>query len=364
MSLRPLACALVLVCSCKSSSQPAVDGGGDDDASPDSSSLTTVTFSYTPGWDGILSVDVLGAFGRSDDWTAPLVTLTASGGTFTGTAQLPDGTYPYLFHVVGDAAAGAKADTLERFAIDPASAAYVACPPESPTYNTKNANPCGRLAVPVAAPSLFHLSGTVRLDGAAAAGYLVLVERQEPDSHHFFANRVTTGAAGTYDVAVAPGNYRIQVQHPTFESAVDEAIDPKTHPTLRRQISSAVAISTADVAMSVAEMAFHDYAAMKPTPTATLPTTFAFGTELPAHLDVYGTANAGKGKEVGDPWFASAAVKTGTASFDGTFTTKQALETAAALGERYFWGVEQVHPADANGVVWLGQSLVFPITWN
>jgi hypothetical protein len=143
----------------------------------------------------------------------------------------------------------------------------------------------------------------------------------------------------------------------------DDQLDPKALGILRRELSSSTPVS-ADLAMSVSEMAFADYATFAPVTTATLPTAFSFGTELNTHLDVYGTAMMGKGKNIGDPWFASPLTKSGTATFDGTFTTMQKGEDAVALGERYFWGVEQVHAADGNGVVWTGQSMVMPITWH
>ena len=59
-----------------------------------------------------------------------------------------------------------------------------------------------------------------------------------------------------------------------------------------------------------------------------------------------------------------AATQTGTATFDGTFNTSKANETTAALGERYFWGVERKSATDAHGLSWTAQSLVMPITWN
>ena len=125
----------------------------------------------------------------------------------------------------------------------------------------------------------------------------------------------------------------------------------------------------ADVTVPVAEIAFADYATFAPAtttlPTTAAPTTFTFGTTggMATRLDVYGTANAGKGNEIGDPWFASTPTATGTASFDGTFTTQQKLEPAVVTGERYFWGVEQTVPK-AGGVGWTRQSLVFPLTWQ
>src|SRR5262249_43702596 len=121
MSLRPW--FVVLIMGCGSSPSATVDSGAIDVAAPDAPidgpSTQTVTFTYTPAWDGVQSVDVIGAFGQANDWTAPLVTLANSGGAFSGTASLAPGQYLYLFHVVGDAAAGTRASTAQRFVIDP-----------------------------------------------------------------------------------------------------------------------------------------------------------------------------------------------------------------------------------------------------
>jgi hypothetical protein len=348
---------VIALIGCGNSPAVAVDSGGDD-APPDTSNADRVTFSYTPAWDGVVSVDVIGGFGQATDWTAPLVSLTDSGGTYTGTAMLPAGQYPYLFHIVGDSAAGAGAATFDVLAIDPASTGFAPCPAGSPSYAANPLNPCGQLTVPTTAPVFYHVTGTVQKSGAAASGYLVLVERDEMASHHFFANRMTTGSDGTYDLEVAAGSYRIQVQHPQYESTTDDALDPVALGILRRQLSSAVAVS-ADVAMSTVEMAFGDYATMAPKTTATLPTTFSFGTEMPTHLDVYG-----KGKKIGDPWYASPLTSAGSATFDGTFNTTHAVDKTVVLGSRYLWGIEQIHPKDAHAVVWTAQSMVFPITWH
>ena len=67
--------------------------------------------------------------------------------------------------------------------------------------------------------------------------------------------------------------------------------------------------------------------------------------------------------QIGDPWFASTPTTTGTASFNGTFNTKQAGEPTVVTGERYFWGVEQT-VAKVGGIGWTRQSLVFPLTWQ
>jgi hypothetical protein len=359
-----LACLLAVAAACSSTHGAAPDASPDSapDAPPDAAPQA-VTFSYTPGWSGVVSIDVVGQFGLSTDWTAPLVTLHDDGsGTWTGTAEVPPGSYPYLFHIVGDSAAGGKAATYPRYAIDPGDPAYVACPSGSPSYSTMVANPCSQLAVPAgAAPTLYHVRGTVHVSGAPAASYLVVLERMEMSSHHYFAQRVTTGIDGTYDIAAAPGTYRLQIQHPQYESMTDAQLAPGTLGVLRRQLSSGFAFSTADLAMTTVEMAFASYASFAPTPSAAMPmpTTFAFGTTIATKLDVYGT-----GAEIGDPWYSGTATTTGTASFDGNFNTGKQATPTVQTGTKYMWGIEQVHPKDSNNMVWTGQSMVFPITWN
>jgi hypothetical protein len=363
--VRSLACTLGLVAACSSQKPLSPDAGPDAPTTPPDAAAATVTFSYTPSWAGVQSVDVIGGFGQATDWTAPLISLAASGATFTGTATLPPGTYLYVFHVVGDTAAGAaKAATFSRFAIDPASPVFAPCPMASPTYNANEPNPCGQLTVPSDPAPTYHVRGTVTSSGAPVAGYLVVLERDEASSHHFFANRATTAADGTYDLTAAAGQYRVQVLHPDFEAKTDAQLAPASLDVVRRSISSAFAVS-ADVTVPAAEVAFADYAKFAPLTTAALPTAFTFGTTgaMPTRLEVYGTAMAGKGNEIGDPWFSSPPTTAGTASVDGTFNTKQAGELTAATGERYFWGTEQA-VAKVGGIGWTRQSMVFPITWN
>ena len=363
-----LGCALgLLAAACSSTHATSPDAAVEPDAPaiPPDAAATTVTFSYTPSWNGATSVDVLGGFGQATDWTAPLLSLTASGATFTGTATLPPGNYLYVFHVVGDAAAGAKAATAARYAVDPSNPVFAPCPMASPTYSANEPNPCSQLTVPTDLPApTYHVTGSVVLDGAPAAGYLVMIERNETASHHFFANRVTTGPDGTFDLIAAAGQYRLQIQHPDFEAKTDAQLAPTALGVVRRLISSPFPLAT-DMSLPAAEVAFADYAAFAPVTTATLPTSFTFGATggMQTRLEVYGTAMAGKGSEIGDPWFSSAPTTTGTATFDGTFTTKQANEITVAPGERYFWGVEQTVPK-AGGIGWVRQSLVMPITWH
>ena len=374
-SIRSLGWAITLgaaACSSPQATMQTPDAGSGPDApvTPPDAAASTVTFRYTPGWDGVQSVEVIGGFGQSTDWTAPLVTLAPSGATFTGTATLPPGSYLYVFHIVGDAAAGTKAATASRYAIDPAATVFAACPMQSPTFSANEPNPCGQITLPVGPPpAMYHVHGSVTVNGAAAAGYLVVLERDEASSHHFFVDRVTTGADGAYDLTAAAGQYRVQVQHPEFESKTDSQLTPAALNIVRRSISTPFTL-TADMTVPAAEVAFADYARFAPVttappPSATAPTAFTFGTTggMATRLDVYGTANAGKGNEIGDPWFASTPTATGTASFDGTFTTQQKGEPTVVTGERYFWGVEQTVPK-ASGVGWTRQSLVFPLTWK
>ena len=353
-----------LLVACSSQHATVTPDGAPDIDAPDVDAPVqdaTVTFSYTPAWSGVQSVEVLGAFGQASDWTAPLVTLTASGGTWSGTAQLPAGTYLYVFKVVGDTDAGAtKAATYSRYALDP-SAGYSACPAQSPTYSAMVANPCSQLVVPTtSAPTMYHVTGKVVVNGAAAANYLVVLEREETGSHHFFVNRMTTGADGMYDLqAAAGGMYRIQIQHPQYESKTDAQLDPISLGILRRKLTTAFALS-ADYPVPAAEMAFASYSSFAPTTTGTMPmpTMFSFGTTVSSRFDVYGGAN-----EIGDPWYNSTATTAGQFSYDGSFNTgKSGTQTAVQAGTKYYWGLEQNKAA--SPITWTSQTLVFPITWN
>jgi hypothetical protein len=311
----------------------------------------------------VSAVPVIGGFGHARAWTMPLVTLASDGsGGFTGSADLPPGNYLYAFKVVGDAQA-ATPDTYARYAIDPASSAWGPCPMQSPTYDKNNPNPCSLLAVPVAnPPTVHHVRGTVMLDGQAASGYLVVIERDETMSHHFFEDRATTAQDGTFDLVVAPGAHRLQVLHPTYLAQTDAQRDPIALAALRRAISSSFMVS-ADVSVPSPDVGYHAYAKFAPTGDAGgPPTQFTFG-DGGARLTVYGTGNMGAANDIGDPWFSSAMTVTGTMDFDGGFNTKQANETAVKPGERYFWGVENADRSD-GGVTWTGQTMVFPITWH
>lgn len=353
--------AAAALVACGKQAETTSDAAPEVDAPLADSSTPIATFTYKPGWSGVTTVEIVGALqGASGPWTQ-LASLTAgSDGTFTGQAtQLAAGTYDYLIHTVGDADAGAKADTLDHYAIDPGNATFEACPPDSPSAGGDAPNPCSLLSVPQGTPAtLFHVTGRVMVDDAVGTSFLVLIERQEDDSHHFFANRTTTGNDGTYDFAVAPGRYRIQVQHPQYEAKMDAQLDPTKLNLYRRNLASSFDVA-ADVAVSDSQMAFHDYAKFAPvTDKAVLPTTFTYA-KIKARLEVYGPKD-----EIGDPWFNGPTDATGTAQFNGRFNTNKAKEETVTAGSQYLWGIEAPQPADGNGIVWTSQSLVFPITWS
>jgi len=141
----------------------------------------------------------------------------------------------------------------------------------------------------------------------------------------------------------------------------DLQLDPNVTKTLRRAISNSFPLSSADVMVSAPDLAFDQYGKYAPTITATLPTAFSFQNGTPARLEVYGEPGDAGVVEIGDPWYAAPPSFDGGSTFAGGFTTKQALQDAAVLGERYMWGTEEAYDA---GVVWTKQTMVFPITWK
>jgi hypothetical protein len=347
------------------------EGSADGDAPPSGDAATTaspptpVSFAYKPSWKGAVKVEVLGAFGLATDWTSPFLTLTDSGdGTFRGTSPpLATGKYPYVFRVTGDEAGPTPAKYV-RYAIDPALSTYTPCPTSSPTYaKATPPNPCSELVLPAGeAPALAHVRGHVLLQGAPTAGYLVMIEREESDAHHYFVDRTTSGADGSYDLVVAPGTWRVSVLHPTFYAMTDtQRTDPALFAAVRRTLASPIPIS-GDVVLNAAEVSFGSYAAMEPRNGAPLPTTFTFAITpgAKAHAAVYGP-----GKNVGDPWWTGPLGSATTSVFDGGFTTPAAGDAGLEPDAHYAWGTEEVHPKPADGglVSWTAQSMVFPIEW-
>jgi len=344
--------------------------GGPTDAGPDAGAPVSVTFRYHPDWGGVRSVVVIGGFDAGNDWslTSPFVTLSNDdAGTWTGAATLNAGQYAYLLVAVGDDAGG---PALRHELVDPTQSAFVACPPASPSFSTQVANPCSVLTVPQPAPDpLFHVRGTATYDGGAAQGYLALLEREEPGSHHFMVNRVDVQPDGTFDLQVAPGSYRVQVLHPTFERLTDAQRNPPALNAYRRTLSNAFKVSSVDVALDATELSFYGYVQYLPTDGgASLPATFEFPVApnaTSAHAALYG-GNDGGLQTVGDPWWNGAPRTTGPAQdvFDGGWNTTKATEPFARLGERYWWGTWQIFPSPDGGVQWTAESMVFPVDFH
>jgi hypothetical protein len=338
-------------------SPPAMEGGALDATTPH-----TASFAFRPSWKGVTSVEVYGAFGQATDWKSPFLTLTDAGdGTFRGASgAIASGQYAYVFKITGDDAA--MPTTLARYGIDPANSSFVACPAEAPTYSKTVSNPCSLLSVPQAAPAATaHVRGHVVSSGTPIAGYLALIEREEPKSHHMFVDRTTTKADGSFDLVVAIGTYRVQVLHPTFYSKTDaQRTSPETFAAVRRTISTPILVGK-DVTLDPAEVAYGGYAAMQPRGSTALPTMFMFavpaGTKVRAA--VYGPTN-----DVGDPFWAAPFGDATSDTFDGDFDTSAAKDAGIDGGARYFWGTEQQYAKPDGGVVsWTAQSMVFPIQW-
>jgi hypothetical protein len=382
-----LACVAVVACGTGSPASPSMqsdasasEGGGvpGDSGAAETSAAeasgdtggapVTVTFAYAPQWSGVTKVEVVGGFNMASDWskTESLVTLTASGSTFSGTASLPPGTYLYVFRVTGDAQS--VPTTAARYTLDPLDTSFAPCPTQSPTYSKMDLNPCSQLTVTAsggpAPASPVHVKGSLTLDGAPASTWMVWLEREEPKSHHYFVNRVTVGSDGSFDLVGSAGSYRLQIQYPTLLSATDLERNPLQLPALRRAISAAFPLATSAVTVVTPDLAFHAYAAFAPTVDGgTLPTQFNFDNGTEAKLDVYGALSDGGVVNIGDPWYSSATANDGGAVFGGSFNTAQAMEDAAAPATRYMWGTEEPFGAD-SGVAWTKQTLVFPITWR
>jgi len=266
-----------------SSGSGGAGGAGAGDATATSSSsaggASTVTFSYTPAWSGVTSVTVIGKFGKSTDWDPknPFLKLTKDAkGTWSGSAELPAGTYPYLFQAIGDDAADPSKPPPAQFVVDPLVTGTVACPAESPTYITAAPNPCSQRTLPEtgAAPPVYHVKGVVRYDKKPVAGYFVELNRFEDGQHHFFENQMVTGADGAFDLATTTAKIRVQVVHPTFETKNDAERDPIALAAFRIMTSASFPVS-ADVDLATVDTSYHEYEKLAPTGAApALPTTF------------------------------------------------------------------------------------------
>ncbi len=340
----------------------ATGSGGTSGASP---TPQRVTFTYTPGWQGVTSVDVIGGFGKADDWMTakPFLKLgKLADGSYAGTTDLPAGTYIYLFRVLGDAAMGPKA---QQFSVDPINPAFASCPDGSPAFRKTNPqNPCSQLTVPQPAGApLFAVTGSIYEDGKPKAGYRVELHRMEKGTHHYFANGTTTDAKGAFAIMAAAAGYQIHIQHPSLAATTDVQRDPMTLQAVRRLISAQFAL-TGDLALVPLEAAYHDYAQMLPAGgTMVLPGSFMFTViagSTGARLAIYGMTGAGQ--NIGDPWFTSPYAKATSVAFDGKFDTTHAADPIAIPGKQYYWGTwEELAKRTDGGPTWSTESMVLPI---
>jgi len=377
--------ALVLF-GCGGASHVAADASGGSDAATDASSVdaavsplalacaaTTGGFApnpcpapsgahghadlcFRPQWPGVTAVEVYGGFhGDNTDWTAPFLALTDDGsGTFTGSAALADGTYPYLFRVHG------SADNLVKdgqYLLDQTNAAFVAGPPQAPIQRSVS-----NLVIPQPATALHHVTGKVMYGGIAQPCFSVDLEvgeildsQHRPLSEHYTASFAESAADGTFDFPVADGHVMTVVRFPfRLAGATAPYPDPATTPSIgyARQgfdIAGADhAVETLDVMYAAA-----DYAAMSPTSgTATLPVTFAYDLVPGAttvSVAVIGTNIAGN-----DPAYWSKYGTATTLTWNGTLGNG----TQATLGTTYYWGTWQ------KSSTWSSESLLFPIAFH
>ncbi len=196
------------------------------DAAPiDAGPGLPVRFAFKPGWEGVRSVEVVGSFGRADDWTAPFATMTLDGDTWRGTGELHPGTYGYAFRVIGDSAAGSTATSLSRFVHDPSNLRSGRCPAGSLLATMSEMNPCAILFVPQSKnpTRFFAVRGRAVTGTTAAPGWLAFIERAEPGQNPFFVDRATADSDGRFTFQVALGQYRVVLKNPTALSAPDTA---------------------------------------------------------------------------------------------------------------------------------------------
>ncbi len=318
------------------------------------------SFCYRPQWSGATGVDVyLSSHGLSTDWNAPFATLTNDGsGTFTGTATLADGTYPYVFQVHG------SADGLVRdgdYLSDQQNPNFVPPPVGCPSSRSVSS-----ITVPQVATPIYHVRGKVVFAGAPQSCYALDLEAGEllkPAggvlSEHGTANYGESAADGTFDFPVGAGPFQVIVKYPFKLASPDGGYpDPFSVPSVG--VTRTALTVTGDVMLDPADVAYSeaDYGKMSPvTGTATLPVTFSYSLtagSTGAQASVTSTNIAGN-----DPAYASGYSTATTDEWDGSFNGSSG---SAEAGTTYYWGAWQRSAAlEDGGVVWTSQSLLFPI---
>ncbi len=319
------------------------------------------SFCFRAQWSGVTGVDVYGGFGQASDWTQPFVSLTGDGtGTFTATAALANGTYPYMYRVHGSADGLVKDG---QYLLDQENPQFVPPPAQAPLKRSVSS-----VTVPQVAAPIFHVRGKVAFAGAAQPCFAVDLEAGEllkagggVLSEHTTANFAESAADGTFDFPVAPGPFQVIVRYPFKLDADAGYPDPTTTPSVGIA-RTGLTVAAADVALDPADVAYPaaDYAKMAPTGgTATLPVTFTYSIvpgSTAASVAVIGTTVAGN-----DPLYWGPFTATTSATWDGAFGGNAGN---AKLGTTYYWGAWQKSAPAANGTVWTTESLLFPITFQ
>ena len=304
------------------------------------------TFCFRPQWPGVTSVDVLGGFGKADDWTNPLVSLVDQhDGTWTATVAIANGTYPYDFlaHGSTDSVLGANA----TYVIDQTNPAFVK-PPGASKYKRS----VSLLTVPQPQVAIHHVLGSVTLTGLAQPCFVAQVdvgELRDPQGHliseHGTANFIEIGPDGTFDFPVADGGVLLDVKYPFGLTA--SYPDPMTTPSVGVARSSAT-VAGADVTLTPTDVTYmtSSYAAMTPVAgTQTLPIAFAWtlGSDSADYMSITATSVAGN-----DPAYTTTIGSATTSSWDGTLNNGMPAGTGT-----YYWGTWQKRG------VWMSQSLLF-----
>jgi hypothetical protein len=301
----------------------------------------------------VIGVDVLGGFGKTGDWTTPLVSLTAVGdGTWSATVPLSGGPFPYIFEVHGSTD---NVISVNQYAIDQTNPSFVPAPAQSPYQRSVS-----QLTLPQVAAPIYHLTGSVELSGEAQPCFVAEIdvgELDKPDSdevlsEHGVANFVEIGADGTFDTPVADGPVLVNIKYPFGLSTTYP--DPMTTPSLG-VTRTTTTIAGADLALDAADFTYvtSAYAAMSPPSGTTAPAPIAFAWNLVAgatgsYMSITATNIAGS-----DPAYTSGSLGSAiSASWDGTFNGG----TKAVAGTTYYWGTWQQRD------IWISESLEFPIT--
>ncbi len=197
----------------------------------------------------------------------------------------------------------------------------------------------------------------------------MVLERNEPGLFPYFTQMTESTADGSYWFQAVPGQYRVQVQHPTFEKLTDATRDPMVLQAMRRAVSAPFSLpgtGALPTVLSPVDAAYHGYGPIAMQGKPMLPLSLQFSpaqAQASASLALYGLEDPAQ-KNIGYPWFVSprSTKPTPTATFDGTFNTPKAREKIAIPGEGYYLGTLETVSA-AVAPAWTRQSMVYPITF-